>query len=261
MTQFSYAYWAGNPEDKKLRENIALDKLKGLEFQCDQFDPEIIIPIASNIYFCHEENKYLNDSINTHERTFNFIKKNTKAEPVVLFNNEQYNYPKSHDSRSSIHKYKLALEKTLNDETNFLKSKSVNFDELEKEGNKFVKELQQTNSSILKRFIKPTKIKLFDSDAIYELSTHGFNVCKKTSLVDVVISSECLLACFKYPYGLDSVQISGRIRKPKEGNYVKFYNFFRINHLKMRGINPNSVSYILSILFRKILFKLNIIRN
>ncbi|MBL4652514.1 MAG: MBL fold metallo-hydrolase [Flavobacteriales bacterium] len=75
MTQFSYAYWAGNPEDLRHRQKVANDKLAGLQFQCEQFRPSVVMPIASYIYFCHEENQYLNDSINTPSKTYEYIKK------------------------------------------------------------------------------------------------------------------------------------------------------------------------------------------
>jgi L-ascorbate metabolism protein UlaG (beta-lactamase superfamily) len=53
LTQFSYAYWAGNRDEKPYRERIAREKLEWLKFQCDVFKPAVTIPIASYVYFCH----------------------------------------------------------------------------------------------------------------------------------------------------------------------------------------------------------------
>ena len=77
LTQFSYAYWVGNTADVAFRQQVADDKLKWMKFQCDVFKPAVTIPIASYIYFCHEENYYMNDSVNTAEKTFNFFCRQT----------------------------------------------------------------------------------------------------------------------------------------------------------------------------------------
>src|SRR5437762_1742488 len=54
LTQFSYAYWAGNRDEVAYRKKIADEKLLWVKFQTDNFKPKVTIPIASYIYFCHE---------------------------------------------------------------------------------------------------------------------------------------------------------------------------------------------------------------
>ncbi|HTC00375.1 MAG TPA: MBL fold metallo-hydrolase, partial [Ferruginibacter sp.] len=93
LTQFSYAYWAGNKDEITYRKRIADEKLEYMKYQVDIFEPTITIPIASYIYFCHEENFYLNDSVNTAEKTYNYLKNNTKTVPVVLYNGDEYAFP------------------------------------------------------------------------------------------------------------------------------------------------------------------------
>jgi len=90
LTQFSYAYWAGNIDQKEYRRKVADDKLEGLKFQVEIYKPKILIPIASFVYFCHEENNYLNDEINRPQKVVDFVKNNTSASPVLLYPGEEY---------------------------------------------------------------------------------------------------------------------------------------------------------------------------
>lgn len=259
MTQFSYAYWAGNPEDVEYRKAVAGRKLDWLKLQCDNFLPKVIIPIASCVYFCHEENRYLNDSVNTMSRTYDFVLAKIQSKPVVLFNGETYVYPEEHDSLKSVAEHAQSLSSVLSDDGSFMKRNKIDTEDLISEANSFLEDLNSTNSFIVKWFMRPTFIRLFDSGEVYSLSLEGFVKCDdQFKPADVELAAESLLACFKFPYGLDSVQISGRLRKPIEGSYKNFYNIFRVNHLKMRGVNPNSMYYLINMVFRKLLFKLGI---
>ncbi|HWB62699.1 MAG TPA: hypothetical protein VG603_04240, partial [Chitinophagales bacterium] len=263
MTQFSYAFWAGNPDEVELRQQMADDKLKLVKSQIDALHPKVTIPMASFVYFCHKDNRYLNDRINTAEKTYNFIKENTTSEPVVLYNNEEYEFPEKHDSNASINKYKADLQKILADDTAFItKYETVDKPVLNSEASRFIDDLNKTNSLPLKSALKPTYIYIPDYDETYVLSLKGFKpVTEPHPVPDVELSSELLFWCFKYPFGLDTVQIGGRFRKPRKGNYTAFYNFFRINHLKMRGIDPNAPGTIAGVLVRKITTKIGLNKN
>jgi len=85
LTQFSYANWVGNPEDVEVRKNAAQIRLDTFIAQVRQIEPRYVIPFASFIYFAHEENWYMNDSMNTVDRVVARIERETKAVPVVLY--------------------------------------------------------------------------------------------------------------------------------------------------------------------------------
>ena len=53
FTQFSYASWIGNPNEKSKREKASSDKLNQIKEQINSFKPNIVIPFASFIYFSH----------------------------------------------------------------------------------------------------------------------------------------------------------------------------------------------------------------
>lgn len=258
LTQFSYAYWAGNPEQTAYRQRIADEKLGWLKLQCDLFNPRVVIPIASYIYFSHEENNYLNDSINTPRKVFDYVNSKTKAEAVVLYNGESYSFGEKHNSENSIACYEKDMLQIQSGQ-NYFKSTSTDLETLLKSGNAFTKDINDNNAFYLKAFLKPATVYLLDLKKSITISTSGVAASDiDYEKCDAAMWSESLAFCFKFPYGLDTTQINGRLRKPVMGNYTNFYNFFRINHLKNRGENPNEISYLVSSMWRKVLTKLGL---
>jgi len=255
MTQFSYAYWAGNPNQVQLRKKIAAEKLEGMKFQCDHFKPGVVIPMASYIWFCHEENFYLNDSINTPRKVFDFLKANTSAKPVVLYNGETYTPGEQHDSLHSIEQYEKDMLADIKRE-NTKKNEAVELSLVSEEAARFLAKMKEGSSSLLKRLLKPVTLYLTDHNSAFLLSLEkGFLPVETTrEKADISLSSECLVFCFRYPYGSDTLQISGRFTKPEGGQFENFHNMFRIEQLKSRGIQVD-LKFLAGVLLRKILIK------
>jgi L-ascorbate metabolism protein UlaG (beta-lactamase superfamily) len=254
MTQFSYAYWAGNRNDKVRREKVAAEKLELLKFQCLQFSPRVVIPMASFIYFCHEENFYLNDSMNDVRKTWQFIRANTAAVPVILYNGDVYRYGEPWDSEAAIRKYMEDLEKVRNGSVILVQNKPVAEEQLFHESRLFSKRLLARTNLFLRLYLRPSRVHCHDLGKTYELSVR--RGLRAGSFVpegcDVSLSSESLLFCLKFPYGLDTTQINGRMQKPPLGNYRRFYNLFRIMQQESRGKKTNLL-YLLAVLRRKAL--------
>ena len=57
FTQFSFANWIGNYSDEM---GAVQQKLDDLQFRIDTFHPESTIPFASFMYFCDQENSWMN---------------------------------------------------------------------------------------------------------------------------------------------------------------------------------------------------------
>ncbi|HRG87737.1 MAG TPA: MBL fold metallo-hydrolase [Chitinophagales bacterium] len=261
LTQFSYAYWAGNKEEVELRQRIADEKLDSLKFQCEVFKPTVTIPIASYVFFCHEENFYLNDCVNTAEKTYNYIKKNTDSKPVVLYNGDSYTFPQEWDSGPAIESFKRDFKNIELSPEKLVKNVPVPLDELKKQAIAFVDNLKKTNNFLLTSMLRPTHVHLMDYNKTFELSLNGglaehsydYNTC------DVSMSSESLLFCLKFPYGLDTTQINGRMQKPRGGNYANFYNLFRIDQQKSRG-QEMTLGYLAGVATRKVMARLGLFK-
>ncbi|HWY37103.1 MAG TPA: MBL fold metallo-hydrolase [Bacteroidia bacterium] len=257
LTQFSYAYWAGNPDQGEYRKKIADEKLEWMKFQCDLFNPTYVIPIASYIYFSHAENNYLNDEVNTAGKTFDFLKNRTSAVPVVLYNGDSWQPGEEHDSLLSVSKYMADFESAKSNISTFVNS--VEETRLKEIAEAFGSELKRSNNFYLKLSLKPAFIYVPDYKKSFFLTLEGLKeVSRSKDDCDVLLSSENLLFCFQYPFGLDTTQINGRLQKPTRGNYSNFYNYFRINQLKSRGTDPNRLSYLFSAVTRKISARLGL---
>ena len=64
MTQFSISSWDGNREERKRRFDGARNMLDKLIMQVDLIKPKYTIRSASYVWFCHEENFWINEAHN-----------------------------------------------------------------------------------------------------------------------------------------------------------------------------------------------------
>lgn len=257
LTQFSYAYWAGNKDQRDFRRKVADDKLDGLKFQAEYFKPQVIIPIASFIWFCHEENFYLNDEVNRPLKVVEFIRNNTQSTPVMLYPGDRYIPFGPNPTNRAIECYNSDFERILKGE-NLVKNNTINTDELEHQAFSFIQNMKK-DFGIWCQLLSPTHIWLSDYQSSYELSLrHGLKPIENIEEhCDVSLSSESLLFNFKFPWGNDTLGINGRYQRPNGGNYSRFYNFFRYNQLKSRGI-VIGFAYFGGMSIRKVLVKIGL---
>lgn len=253
LAQFSYACWAGNKEQTDFRRSIAKTKLDIFLHQINQFQPKFSIPIASYVWFCHQDNYYLNDLINKPDLVESRINEETKTTPVVLYPGESFSYGAEHNNANSISQWLLAYAKIANTPfENLEKSNSTKIEDLKIEAKKFTKALKN-DFGLVSKILKPTNIYLSDYDRSYKLSlSNGLesNDVPKNEC-DIILSSESLFFCMKFPWGNDTLGVNGKFIKPVKGNYNRFYNFFRFNQLKSRGIDVN-LGYLTKVFLRKL---------
>jgi UDP-MurNAc hydroxylase len=254
LTQFSYAYWAGNPDQRDFRRKVADEKLEGLKFQVEMFKPKQVIPIASFVWFCHEENYFLNDEVNRPQKVFDFIKKQTSAEPVILYPGDEFWPGKEVDSTHAIARYNKDFERIYKADT-LVKAKVIEEQELLNASRNFVANLLR-DYGIWARLLRPARIWLSDYQKAMELSLRkGLSPLNSTQEnCDCALGSESLLYNFQFPWGNDTLGINGRYTRPGGGNYSRFYNFFRYNQLANRGIKVG-LGFFCYMALRRILVK------
>ena len=78
LTQFSYASYIPENEQKEK----ALKCLENIKIQDEILKPNFIIPFASFIYFSNTQNRFMNKNINTIEKTYDYLAKNCKSNPI-----------------------------------------------------------------------------------------------------------------------------------------------------------------------------------
>jgi hypothetical protein len=218
------------------------------------FQPKILIPIASYIWFCHEENFYLNDEVNRPKKVYDFVEEKTSAKPVVLYPGDRYIPYQDFDSKSSIQRYNEDFVRILKGE-NLVRIVLVSEPELLAQGKAFIENLK-VDFGVWTKLLSPTNIWVTDYNRAYELSLEkGLVPTEKVeNLCDASLSAESLVFNFKFPWGNDTLGINGRYQRPKGGNYSRFYNFFRYNQLKSRGIKVG-LGYFTGMAIRKVLVK------
>ena len=72
--------------------------------------PRYIVPFASFIWFCHEENAYMNSGISPIDKVFDAIRDQSNAEPIILYPGDHWRIGASHDSRRAIERYLADLD-------------------------------------------------------------------------------------------------------------------------------------------------------
>ena len=222
LTQFSYANWIGNPEDKKLRDESAREKLERVKIQIDSFAPRYTIPFASFVYFSHEENHYMNDAINTIDRVHESLKKSGTT-PVVLYPDQVWEIGSKWDNTAALEAYRRDYEL----EAKPLRTtNSVPLDELCQLGTKYVSRMKRKNSKAVMallglppmRYLDSIRFRVTDLNRVVSFDfTNGLRlVDDQSSDTHVSLSSESLAFLFKFDWGFDTLMVNGRFRASQE---------------------------------------------
>lgn len=230
LTKFSYASWVGNPDQGKLRSFTAKQKLNAMKLQAEFFLPDIVVPIASKIVFCHEENCYLNDHINTPGDASAAIHA-AHARPVVLYPGDCYEVGEPWDSADAIHAYDedvaLARRRVLAGTSYLERTKEVPESRLLAAAELYRDKHGRPESK------DRCAIFLWDYGVSYHVFGNGRlerGDCDRL-YCDIEMTAETLLWCFEHPEHADSVRLSGRIRRSAFGNYRAFLACFAAREL------------------------------
>jgi len=213
FTQFSLAGYYGNKDEpESIMKNGHDWHLNRLSDYNKIFDPKVIIPFASFVYFCKETNKYLNRFTVNPKEVFNLL--GDKCKFVLPGDDIFINQPK----KTILDFYNDLFDLS---NKNFTKPETINFKELTKtiksglqKINLFliIKRLKH-KSIILLYFLKPLKIRLSDSNKFIKISFLKNKVieCDQTNKYDFCIPCEELDYMMKYPWGADTANITGTV--------------------------------------------------
>jgi UDP-MurNAc hydroxylase len=239
LTQFSYAAHIGDPEDVELRKTASKEKLNRLKIQSKIFNSKYMIPFASFVWFSHEDNFYMNDQVNKIRNVEEFISKNTKSTPIILYPGEKWTLDEEKENNSSIELYENDFSKKHQLHKN---SPIIPLEELHNYSNNYIKNIRDKNNWTLIKlshsisFLKSAKIYLKDLklsitfDLIHGI--HESNFLKKDA--DIIMDSDSLAFAFKFDYGADTLLANARFRK-SGGRTMLFFRQFMIGTLNNNG--------------------------
>ena len=240
LTQFSYAGWKGNVADKRLRETSAASKLAVMQTQIRAFDPEWTIPFASFNYFSHEENRYLNDSINKPQDAVDAIAE-AGSTPILLYPTDSWRVGDPWDNDRSLESYHPDYDLSVKP---FHTSETVPEVELIKSANSYIGRIRSRNNRLLMRairripltgFLGPLKILVYDLDAVYEFSfEEGLVLMDTHEIYDVKMHSSSLSYIFRFDWGYDTLMVNGRFEADMR-NFNKMTKTFSLGTLNNTG--------------------------
>ena len=228
LSQFSYASKVGNINEPEKREEAVDEKLTHINLQLDFFKPRYFIPIASFVWFSHEENFYMNDSINTVDKIESFILQKAVT-PIILYPQDNYSIGEQHDNSSRISKYKMDLKNVRIENTK--KTIPVKISTIQSSANDFRKRLRKKDllGFLLISFF-PIKIYLIDLDQPIKFSAlFGFKMLdlqKKDT--NILMTSEVLDYCFKFDWGFGATNVNGRFQYVNDKDLVLFNYYFSV---------------------------------
>ena len=236
LTQFGYANKIGNKQDTALRLDEGKNQLECIRFQDNHLKPKYIIPFASFIFFCHEENYYMNDGMNTIEMTHDFIEKELQGKSIVMYPGDEWPIGSAWNSHDSIEKWSKDYKGL--DSINYIKTKNLPLEELMTQARKFGKLLIDSfpkNRKVLADL--STHIFVSDQNQGYKFSVNeGLTASNKTeSNCDISLTKESLFYVFKELWGGNTLFINARFEIPQHGMYENFRKFEGIAAKLNRG--------------------------
>ncbi len=255
ITQFSYANAAGNRIDTDVRRKLAASKLAEVSRQIKVLKPKWVVPFASFIWFCHEENFYRNDAVNPVRRAAETITE-AGARPLVMFNGDTWAGGEKHDSEPAVLAWEKAFGENVRPEL-VVKATTIEADELLKAGKQFCEMLRNNNALWISKVLQPTCIFITDLNLGFELAPWHYRRLPELNpeKCDIHLSSEAMLYCLKHLWGGSTLRINGRYEAPPNGQFKRFKRYFNIAQLNNEGYRVNA-GFALQYLFRVMAEKL-----
>jgi len=266
LTQFGYANWIGNKDEKNLRISSATEKLERIKLQVQQFNPDSVIPFASFVYFSHLENFHTNDSQNS-PRDVNelFARHDFYSNLIVLKPWDELKL--SQDLKSQNKSLKFAniehWDKLLADiEHDAIDETQYSINEIAAEYKIYKKKLLKSFlifPFFLEKsdFIKPIIFYVNDLDINISLShVRGFRTGKGDKLTaELSLSSATLLFILKNEYGSNTTLINGKFERLSTDGVNKFSRHFAPQEYMKMGYGLTSPFMTAYIIIGKLIHK------
>jgi UDP-MurNAc hydroxylase len=225
LSQFSYACWVGNPEEVEGRRRVAKRALEQISFQMEIFRPRYFIPSASFILFSHEENNYLNDSINRVDAVVKFVQAYTGVEVFAMYPGEKWVVGAQHDGSEALRKYSADYERGVGA---YHKSESTPRSELDQIAENHLTRLRSKNNWAFVKLAALRPARLFGPVTVF-LTDYGhavqFDIFRglreapdvKSSDADISMSSASLAFVLKNDFGFDTLYVNACFRASGKG--------------------------------------------
>lgn len=211
LNQFSIAGYNGDVNYAELIPAANRRIIKNMLADSMALNAKMTIPFASFMYFCCEDNKYINSYVNTPRRIlerFEMANMNMK----LLMPGESWTVGEPVDNTCAVQFYertyaeigRLAIDK----------SELVPLEKVRKAFQARTNQLLRNHSRILLKRIKPITIRIPDlhETVSITLADQNFEELTPSAAFDLEINSQPLWYGFKFPWGIQTLGVSGRLR-------------------------------------------------
>jgi len=251
-TQFSYAEWEGNYDAVDHRLFLDRRVLKDVKTQIDLLKPRYVIPFASFAWFCSEDNFYLNAEKNKIREVSNFIRDNTKSEPITMYPGDRWTVGDPHDSAAAISRYERDVAEIANPAIRPRTRRNVvDAKTLVEAGQEYRRRLLALGRPLLVRiylamlcynnrtgfgvgrfsnllklacaYVEPARLFVTDLDRAFtfDLKRGLQPIDSSSDACDIMLSSASLAFCFGFPWGAETLYVNGCFQENKDWKNVK----------------------------------------
>ncbi len=258
LTQFSYAQFEGNRNDKGSRTRAAMRKLKQIEWEIEVLHPKFIIPFASFIWFSHEDNYYMNDRVNRIGDVYSYLSKGKKAEPIVMYPGDVWTLANRHDSQSAIQKYADDYVKSNN--ADLTVPAKVEASMLIEEAERFRRKAFKRQPKSYLRALQPIRFFVTDLQQAFQFSFRDGLMLDDVSPCecDLGLRSDSLRYCLTFDWGFNTLHVNGCFETYSAEGFSLFKTYGRVCNMMNHGVRMQSS---LEQKLRKLVRKLPAFRN
>jgi UDP-MurNAc hydroxylase len=234
FTQFSFAGWSGNPDDREYRRAQARSKFDQMRLQIEELRPEYVVPFASYVWFSHEENFYHNAEMNRVGDVASFIE-TLGAVPVVLYPGDRWQVGAPANWQAAAQRYEHDFSQMLRNGPRD-RGSSVGVELLTRAAAQYLERLKRRNPLLAFLPGLRTAVLVTDLNCSFSLTVGGMQPLPPSSPVDVALRSDSLYFALKVPWGANALAVNGRFTVPAGGDRERFFRFFRPGDLNDHGM-------------------------
>lgn len=187
--------------------------------------PRYFIPSASYILFSHEENNYLNDSINRVDAVVKFVQAYPGVTVFPMYPGEKWVVGEQHDGSEALRNYASDYERAVHP---YHRSECSPRNELDQIAESHLTRLRAKNKSPFVKMAAMPPARLFGTATVF-ITDYGhavrfdiFNGLRdapdvKRLEADIAMSSASLAFVLKHDYGFDTLYVNACFRASGEG--------------------------------------------
>ena len=258
ISQFSYAAWKGGKDNFAWRKLAAEEKINTLKLQASYFNPKVLIPFASYVYFSNTLNFYLNDASNKPGDVIEAFKNSSVKVNVLKPFQKISDLGDDFDNRESLefwnNEYKKAMisppKEFLNIDITQIEESFLTYKErIFKNNSKWFMRLMRLISPL--SVFKPIIIKISDLNLKVELDIFSDQLKTTNTNPHISMSSESLDFILKNTFGFDTLTVNGCFEEETKSGFS-----IATRSLAVENLNNMGIKFVPSIIFNFQLIKL-----